>query len=90
MDLFTPGSLFDCFLHNLFDGFFLDNFPFDHSLDLLVHVNLDVVVTAAVLAAGAGTFPSAKGLEARPCAGGCALRTVGIGYAGFDVIEEPG
>lgn len=44
---------------------------------------------AGVLAAGAGAFPAAEGLEAGPRACRRALRTVGIGYASFDVVEEP-
>ena len=50
---------------------------------------LQVVQTAGILAAGAGTFPSAKGLEARPGAGSGALRTVGVGHASFDLFKEP-
>ena len=57
--------------------------------DLFVHVERKIVMSAGVLAAGAGAFPAAEGLEARPCAGGCALRTIGIGHACFDVVEEP-
>ena len=46
-------------------------------------------MSACVLAAGARAFPAAEGLEARPCACGCALRTIGIGHACFDIVEEP-
>ena len=54
-----------------------------------MHVQLHVVEAAAVLAAGAGTFPAAERLEARPRTGGRALRTVGVGDAGLDLVEEP-
>ena len=54
-----------------------------------MHVELHVVVAAAVLAAGAGAFPAAEGLEARPRAGRRALRTVGVRHACFDLVEEP-
>ena len=54
-----------------------------------MHVELHVVQTAAVLAAGTGAFPAAKGLEAGPRAGGRTLWTVGIGHTGFDVVEKP-
>ena len=62
---------------------------FDERLDLFVHVELNIIQTAAVLAACTGTFPSAEWLEAWPCAGCRALRTIGIGHASFDLIEEP-
>ncbi len=61
----------------------------DQRADLLVHVKLHIVISAAVLAARAGAFPAAEGLEAGPGAGRRALRTVGIGHACFDVFEEP-
>ena len=56
---------------------------------LLVHVKRNIIMPAAILAAGTGTFPAAEGLEARPCACGCALWTVGIGHAGLNVVVEP-
>ena len=46
-------------------------------------------MSARILATRAGTFPAAEGLESRPRTGRRDLRTVGIGHAGFDLIEEP-
>ena len=46
-------------------------------------------MAAGVLAAGAGTFPPTKGLEARPGAGSGALRAVGITDADLNILEEP-
>ena len=46
-------------------------------------------MAAGVLAARAGAFPTAEGLEARPGAGRGALRAVGIGDPRGDVLEEP-
>src|SRR3972149_4338478 len=57
--------------------------------NLLVHVKRKIVMPARVLAAGAGAFPAAERLEARPCASGCALRAIRIIYACLDVIKEP-
>src|SRR4030095_12619958 len=62
----------------------------DRGLNLFMHVELHVVVTAAVLTARAGAFPAAEGWEARPRARGGTLWTIGISDARFDVIEEPG
>src|SRR5215212_3878398 len=61
----------------------------DTCADLFVHIKLHIIISTTVLAAGAGSLPSAEGLEARPRAGRRALRTVGIRHAGLDVIEEP-
>ena len=54
-----------------------------------MHVELNIVISAAVLAAGAGAFPAAEGLEAGPCTGRRALWTIGIRNACFDLVEEP-
>ena len=54
-----------------------------------MHVKRNVIMPAAILAAGTGTFPAAEGLEARPCACGCALRAVGISHACLNVVVEP-
>ncbi len=48
------------------------------------------IMAAGILAARAGCLPTAKGLEAGPCARCRALRTVGVADTGLDVIEEPG
>src|SRR5574340_94137 len=66
----------DNLLDYLLCGFlcrFLNRGWFDQGLNLLVHVELDVVITAAVLTARARAFPAAEGLEARPGAGRCPL-----------------
>src|SRR5438093_8085706 len=60
----------------------------DPRLNLLVGVERNIVQSAGVLAGGAGAFPAAERLEARPGAGGGALRPVGVGDAGLDLVEE--
>src|SRR5512145_401932 len=79
--LFLRRSLFDCLLRSAvrFGGF-------DQRADLFVHIKLDVVISAAVLAARTGAFPAAEGLEAGPRTGCRALRTIGIRYACLDLI----
>ena len=64
-------------------------YPLDQGADLFVHIQGQVIQPAGILAAGAGAFPAAKWLETRPGAGGASLRTVGVGYTRFDLIEEP-
>src|SRR5512138_57683 len=80
--LFLWSSLFGCLLRSAvcFGGL-------DQCADLFVHVKLHVVISAAVLAAGAGAFPATKRLEAGPRTGRRALWTVGICHACLDFVE---
>src|SRR5512139_2337964 len=61
----------------------------DHRAGLLAQVLRQVIERGDRLAGGARTLPAAERLVARPGAGGGALRTVGIGHAGLDVLVEP-
>src|SRR6266498_3368190 len=57
--------------------------------NLLMHVKLNVVITTAVFAGCAGTFPTTEWLETGPSTGRRALWTIRIRHACFDLIEEP-
>src|SRR5215472_2007255 len=61
----------------------------DHGLRLLAQVLRQVVEGGDRLAGGARALPATEGLVTRPCAGGRALRAVGIRDAGLDVLLEP-
>ena len=56
---------------------------------IFVHVQRQVVMSACVLAAGAGAFPAAERLEAGPGARCSSLRPVGVINASLNVLEEP-
>ena len=53
-----------------------------------MHVELQIVGAAGIFSSGAGGLPSAKRLEARPRAGGGALRAIGVSHAGLHLGKE--
>src|SRR3990172_1387964 len=62
----------------------------DQGVDLLMQIEWKVVTAAGVLSGRARSLPPAEGLEPGPGAGGSAMRPVGIGHPGLDLVEEPG
>ncbi len=56
--------------------------------NLLMHIVLQIIHTAGILAAGAGCLPSTKWLEARPGTRCSALRSVRVSNARFNPVKE--
>src|SRR5438034_11739333 len=60
----------------------------DGRLALLAHELGDIIGTERALATGAGAFPAAKRLHARPGAGGRAAAAIAVGHARLDFVEK--